>query len=180
MSIEKENFPNPLKEERNTIIENAESFDVLYEVIRTMGEIRGAQKNSSSEEIIKVIERVRHGHRQIDFVTRSYRIRDVVERLLESDKVFTRNILRVVGQKSSSPTGFLKSQQIFNNLTPIKISGLVPDFSFYESMESAATRLVTSFTLKRRAQSLLNTMRFQSMRPRGKRTPSCHSRFPIQ
>jgi hypothetical protein len=88
MSIEKENFPNPLEEERNTNIENAESFDVLYEVIRKMGVIRGTQKSYSSEEIIKVIERVRHGHRQIEFLTRSYGIRDAVKRLLESDKVY--------------------------------------------------------------------------------------------
>ena len=53
-----------------------------------MREIEGAQKAYSPEEVIKVIERVRHGHRDIDFVTRSYGIRDAVERLLVEDKIY--------------------------------------------------------------------------------------------
>ena len=85
MSIE--DFSIPLEREAKGA-EGVESFDVLYEVIRGAGKIHGTHKNYTPEEIIKVIERVRHGHRSIEFVTRSYGIREAVERLLENDKVY--------------------------------------------------------------------------------------------
>ena len=85
MSIE--DSPNSL-EKKGHNLERAESFDSLYEAIRSIGEVEGTQKTYSSEEVIKVIERVRHGHRSIDFVTRSYGIRDAVERLLVDNKTY--------------------------------------------------------------------------------------------
>lgn len=87
-----ENFPNPLEKEGNTDIENAKTFDILYEIIGTMDMISGTQKAYTPKELITIIERVRHGHRDIEFVTRSYGIRDAVERLLESDKVYQKHV----------------------------------------------------------------------------------------
>lgn len=88
MSLEKIDFPNPLEEERNMDIENAESFDALYDAIRALDNIQGTVKSFTPEQLIKVIERVRHGHRPIEYVTRSYGIRAAVERLLENDKIY--------------------------------------------------------------------------------------------
>ncbi|MFH0873910.1 MAG: hypothetical protein V1846_03710 [Candidatus Komeilibacteria bacterium] len=86
MSIE--GIPNPLEGEKNINIENARSFDDLYAEIKTLGEIGGTSKDYSPERMIKIIERVRHGHRPIEFVTRSYGIRAAVARLLENDDVY--------------------------------------------------------------------------------------------
>ncbi len=94
MSIEKENFSNPLEEEKNPDIENATSFDALYEVIRSMGEIKGTRRSYTPEQLIKKIEQVRHGHRPINFVTRSHGIRNAVERLLENDRIYQKYIKR--------------------------------------------------------------------------------------
>lgn len=88
MSIEKGDSLNPIEGKKSTGIEDAESFDALYEAIRTIGEIQGTKKNYTPEQLVKVIERVRHGHRPLEFVTRSYGIRDSVERLLANDKVY--------------------------------------------------------------------------------------------
>ena len=98
MSIE--DFPNPLEQEERQGVENTESFEGLYELIRYIGEVQGTQKTYVSEELIKVIERVRHGHRSIDFITRSHGIRDAVERLLENDKVYQKYIK---GSKAKKP-----------------------------------------------------------------------------
>jgi len=64
------------------------SFDELYEFICGIGPIEGTQKIYTPEELFKIIERVRHGHRSIDFITCNYGIRDAVKRLLETDKTF--------------------------------------------------------------------------------------------
>ncbi len=87
ISMSIEDFQNPLEKETKGI-ESVESFESLYKVIRNTGEIKGTLKNYTPDEVIKVIERVRHGHRSIEFVTRSYGIRDAVERLLENDKLY--------------------------------------------------------------------------------------------
>ena len=73
--------------------ENATNFDELYDMIRAKGEIEGTQKIYSADEVIKVIERVRHGHRDITFVTRSYGLHDTVKRLSSSDKIYRKYVI---------------------------------------------------------------------------------------
>ena len=53
-----------------------------------MKEIEGTLKTYTPDQLILIIERVRHGHRPIEFITRSYDIRDAVERLLQNDKIY--------------------------------------------------------------------------------------------
>ena len=84
MSAE-ENFSNS-PEGRNDI-ENADSFEALYEAIRVIGEVQGTRKRYTPEQLIKAIEQVRHGHSSTKFITRSHSIRDAVDRLLPNDKI---------------------------------------------------------------------------------------------
>ena len=80
-------FSNPL-EQKNIGLEHVQSFDELYQSIRQMKEIEGTLKTYTPDQLILIIERVRHGHRPIEFITRSYDIRDAVERLLQNDKIY--------------------------------------------------------------------------------------------
>lgn len=80
-------WENPLEGEQIGL-ENATSFEELYEIIRAHGPIQGTQEEYLPPEIIKTVEQVRHGHRSTNFITRSFGIRAIVERLITSDAVF--------------------------------------------------------------------------------------------
>ena len=78
---------NPL-EQKNIGLEHVQSFDELYQSIRQMEKIEGTLKTYTPDQLILIIERVRHDHRTIEFITRSYGIRGAVERLLKNDKIY--------------------------------------------------------------------------------------------
>ncbi len=84
-----ENMPNPIEEEKIGF-ENCSSFDELYRILREQEEIEGTIKKYNSAELIKIIEQVRHGHKGIGFVTRSYGLRDLVEKLLSNDRIYNK------------------------------------------------------------------------------------------
>lgn len=69
-------------------ISQCQSFDELYKIIKKLKHVEGSQKTYLSDELIKYIERVRHGHRNILFITRTHGIRDIVKKLLPADKIF--------------------------------------------------------------------------------------------
>lgn len=89
-----ENFENNPLEEEKIGIENATSFDMLYEILKEVESIRGTQKTYDAETLRKKIEQARHGHKEINVITRSYGIRDAVERLLENDRVYQKYVLK--------------------------------------------------------------------------------------
>lgn len=69
--------------------ENAASFEELYEKMKTKDSIPGSRSAPYAPgEMRLIIERVRHGHRPLLFVTRTFGIRAAVERLLETDRVY--------------------------------------------------------------------------------------------
>ena len=63
-------------------IEAAVSFEGLYSILRAMHEVVGTAKTYTPDELIKKIEDVRRGDRDIGFITRSHGLRSTVERLL--------------------------------------------------------------------------------------------------
>lgn len=87
---------NPLERER-VGIQDAGSFDELFDLLETLAEmeggIHGTQKTYSPQELRKQIDRVRNGHRSINSITRSYGIRDKVEELLQDDRVYKKRVL---------------------------------------------------------------------------------------
>jgi hypothetical protein len=93
MSFE-DNIPSDVNvnEELSLGFEEARDFDSLYDMIRQLGEITGTAKTYTADELIKEIERVRHGHRETAFITRSFRIRETVERLLPTDRVYKKYV----------------------------------------------------------------------------------------
>lgn len=72
--------------------EECECFDELYAYIKSKGEIVGSQKIYQAYELIKKIEQVRHGHRDISFITRTDGIRDAVIKLLKNDHVYAKYV----------------------------------------------------------------------------------------
>ena len=85
MSIE--GFQNPL-ENKEIGLEESTSFDSLYENLRGLDTVQGTRKEYTVEELIKKIEAVRHGHKDLILLTRSFGIRETVERLLADDPVY--------------------------------------------------------------------------------------------
>ncbi|MFA6227971.1 MAG: hypothetical protein WC668_02175 [Patescibacteria group bacterium] len=77
-------FERPASPETENII----SFEELYDFIEAQGEIHGSIKSYDAPMLRKIIERVRHGHRPIEFVTNTMGIRDTVQRLLPDDPVY--------------------------------------------------------------------------------------------
>lgn len=69
-------------------VERATSFEELFKVIQEIKEIKGESGIYTADYVIKRIEQIRHGHRDITFVTRGMGIRDKVSLLLSEDKVF--------------------------------------------------------------------------------------------
>jgi hypothetical protein len=69
----------------NEGIENVNSFNELYERIRRSGGIQGSREFYTPDKLINIIEQVRHNHRPPNFITNTFGIRDIVERLLETD-----------------------------------------------------------------------------------------------
>lgn len=85
MSVE--NFANHLENEKIGL-QNAATFDELYELLEVFGKVQGSQKSYTPQELRTKIEQVRHGHRPLESVTRSHGLREAVERLLENDAVY--------------------------------------------------------------------------------------------
>lgn len=77
-----------LEQNPSSELESITSFEELYDFIKDQGEIQGTRKKYTSDDLIKIIERVRHGHRPIEWVTNTKGIRDIVEQLLVDDKVY--------------------------------------------------------------------------------------------
>ena len=75
------------------MITRCTSFDELFSVIRS---IRVIHSNSigemSADYIIKRIEQVRNGHRDITFITTSHGLRGTVEKLLENDRTYKKRV----------------------------------------------------------------------------------------
>lgn len=72
-------------------LQESQTFEELFENLRVLEHIPGTRKRYTADELIKEIERVRHGHRTIEFVTRTYGLRDVVLRLLPDDPIYKKN-----------------------------------------------------------------------------------------
>ncbi|MFA6198189.1 MAG: hypothetical protein WC734_03510 [Patescibacteria group bacterium] len=81
--MENIDFPNP-RENETMGIEYAASFESLYDILRGMGEVVGTAKTYTADELIRKIDDVRRGDRDISFITRSHGIRSAVERLLKN------------------------------------------------------------------------------------------------
>ena len=86
-----EKFGNPL-ENKKVGLEEAKSFEELYEMLEILGEVEGTLKIYTPDVLKTKIEQVRHGHRDLSFITRSHGLREVVERLLKDDLVFAKYV----------------------------------------------------------------------------------------
>jgi hypothetical protein len=73
------------REQATLGFEEAGSFEELYDMIRAHGDIQGTGKTYTVENLINIIDQVRSGDYMIGYVTRSYKLRETVERLLELD-----------------------------------------------------------------------------------------------
>lgn len=86
-----ENFASSSPETLPTIedkIKNVTSFDELYAILDELNEIKGESGVYKNFEVHKKIEQVRHGHRDVGYVTRALGLRDKVGQLLPDDKIF--------------------------------------------------------------------------------------------
>ncbi|OGY44557.1 MAG: hypothetical protein A3B89_03840 [Candidatus Buchananbacteria bacterium RIFCSPHIGHO2_02_FULL_40_13] len=88
-----ENFPNP-KENEKIGIEEATSFEDLYEMLKILGDIEGTGRSYTPDKIIEYIEQVRRDEMDIGYITRSHGIRSTVEKLLKNDKVYQEIVKR--------------------------------------------------------------------------------------
>lgn len=68
------------------LIEEASSFDDLYETLRQIGGVEGTGKFYPAQKLIECIDGVRSGLISIGYVTRTHGLRDKVEQLLLKDK----------------------------------------------------------------------------------------------
>jgi hypothetical protein len=87
-----EDFSNSLAGE-SIGLEESTSFDELAAKLRARGEITGTSKTYSADRLITKIERVRHGHDGLDSITRSYKLREIVEKLLKNDPVYRKYVI---------------------------------------------------------------------------------------
>lgn len=81
------------KEEDDSRIMGASSFEELYELIAALAVVPGSQSRHSADDLKKKIEQVRHGHRDITAVTRTFGLRKKVEQLLPSDETYRKYVL---------------------------------------------------------------------------------------
>ena len=70
------------KQQKNTTISEAKDFDELYEILNQIGELRGTKKSYTTPELKDIIERVREGILDPEYVTRTSGLRGKVEELL--------------------------------------------------------------------------------------------------
>ncbi len=64
------------------LVHDAVDFETLYETIRQMMIVRGTGAEYSAEKLIGYIEQVRKGDMDINYITRTYGLRDKVQELL--------------------------------------------------------------------------------------------------
>lgn len=69
------------------------SFDDLYRVLSSIGDIQGSQKVYSPGDVKLKIEQIRHGHRDISYITTTFGLRTKVEELLQNDSVHIKYVL---------------------------------------------------------------------------------------
>jgi hypothetical protein len=80
------------------------SFDELYFVLEKLAvipgqtHIQGKRKDWSFSELKLIIERVRHGHRPETRITRTFGLREKVEELLLTDKVYAKYVTKKEGK----------------------------------------------------------------------------------
>lgn len=84
MSIESGDMNS--REQASLGFEEAGSFEELYDMIRAHGDIQGTGKTYTADSLINIIDQVRSGDYMIGYVTRSFKLRETVERLLQSNK----------------------------------------------------------------------------------------------
>ena len=84
---------NP-KENEKIGIEEATSFEDLYEMLKILGDIEGTGRSYTPDKIIEYIEQVRRDEMDIGYITRSHGIRSTVEKLLKNDKVYQEIVKR--------------------------------------------------------------------------------------
>lgn len=70
--------------DKQALISNSKSFENLYEAISKIGKIQGGQEIFLPNQLIDVIENVRNGYLESDYVTRKYGIREKVEELIRA------------------------------------------------------------------------------------------------
>lgn len=82
-----------VNEGEDSRIMGASSFDELYELINALAVVPGSQANHSADNLRKKIDQVRHGHRDITAITRTFGLRKKVEQLLPSDETYRKYVL---------------------------------------------------------------------------------------
>lgn len=72
---------------------SAQSFDELFEMMRSMGDIKGSAETYPAEDIISIINVIRAGRTDLMIsVTRSFALRETVARLLEKEQSETTGV----------------------------------------------------------------------------------------
>lgn len=72
--------------ENERLIQSVSDFDSLYEVLRSIGTVRGQVKDYTAERLIEKIEGVRAGTMTFIDITRTYGLRDKVVGLMASSQ----------------------------------------------------------------------------------------------
>lgn len=68
--------------EKESLIRGTYTFEQLYVAIDKVGTVPGSQEEFTAEQLKDKIERVRKGELELNYITRTYGIRDTVERSL--------------------------------------------------------------------------------------------------
>lgn len=85
----------PFQESPEQRITSASSIDELKSILYILKRVRGTQKIYTGEELVDIIDKVRSGNLDIEYLPRLYGLRDTVARLLA-----TKNELDEIRQKS--------------------------------------------------------------------------------
>jgi hypothetical protein len=88
----------PFKESPEQRISTARSFDELKSVLYILKRIHGSQKVYLGEEVVDQIDQVRSGDLEVEYITRTWNLRNKVkELLLEENKTFKQELDKIAG-----------------------------------------------------------------------------------
>ncbi len=77
--------PTFSNEEKENLIRGAQNFEELYQVLEQIGFLAGSGDDFESYELIDMIEKVRKGELDTDFITRAGGLREKVEELMRME-----------------------------------------------------------------------------------------------
>lgn len=68
--------------DKTSLIKECQTFDQLYDVLEKIGSVEGSKSNYEPHELINIIDKVRKGELTLEYITRTYGLREAVGNLL--------------------------------------------------------------------------------------------------